>query len=341
MACKGYYLVKNGSAKSAFELRDVVFPSIAADQLEIKVTAFGLNYADVMARAGLYKECPPLPTILGYEVVGEVIAQGNDVQENWIGKRVVAFTRFGGYAQKVRTNYKAAVEIGEYPAGQALCLATQYVTAYYMAKVLLNIRPDDRVLVHAAAGGVGVALIDILQMANVKIIAKVGGRAKKSFLQNRGVKDIVNYKEEDYQLAVKRMLGKDKLDISFNPFGGGTFKKDFALMGAGGRLVLFGASEMSGKKWGLISMLNFARKMGLLIPISLVMSSKSLLGVNMLKIADQKPDTLQFCLNEVVALAKAGKVQPYVGQEFFHEQLADAHETLASGNSIGKIAVFW
>lgn len=77
------------------------------------------------------------------------------------------------------------------------------------------------------------------------------------------------------------------------------------------------------------------------MPISLVMSSKSLLGVNMLKIADEQPDVLQFCLREVVALARAGSVQPYVGKEFKHEQLAEAHELLASGKSMGKVVVFW
>ena len=341
MDSKGFYLVKNGSANKAFELRDIHFPPIAKDELEIKVSAFGLNYADVMARNRLYRECPPLPAIIGYEVVGEVVAQGKEVSENWVGKRVVAFTRFGGYAQKVRTNFKAAAEIGDYPTGKALCLATQYVTAYYMARVLLNIRPNERVLVHAAAGGVGIALIDLLKNSGAIVIAKVGGSDKQKFLKERGVEHVVNYKDSDYQQTTKNILGANKLDVSFNPFGGSTFKKDLSMMGAGGRLVLFGASEMSGKKWGFLSMLNFARKMGLLMPISLVMSSKSLLGVNMLKIADEQPDVLQYCLREVVALARAGSVQPYVGKEFKHEQLAEAHELLASGKSKGKIAVFW
>lgn len=338
---KGYYLVKNGAAIEAFELRAIDFPPIAADQLEISVTAFGLNYADVMARAGLYRECPPLPTIIGYEVVGEVVAQGKGVKNNWIGKRVVAFTRFGGYAQTVRTNEMAVVEIGDYPAGKALCLATQYVTAYYMARVLLNIRSTDRVLIHAAAGGVGLALIDLLQINHSNIIAKVGGNEKKEFLLNRGVANVVDYKNTDYQMAVKEILGDNNLDVSFNPFGGSTFKKDLSLLGPGGRLVLFGASEMSGKKWGFLSMLNFARKMGLLMPVSLVMTSKSLLGVNMLKIADDLPETLQYCLQEIVDLARERKINPHVGQEFLHQQLAEAHDWLASGKSMGKVAVFW
>lgn len=338
---KAYFLVKNGAAKDAFDLREVNLPTLAADQLEIKVSAFGLNYADVMARAGLYKECPSLPAVIGYEVVGTVMAQGDRVEGDWIGKRVVAFTRFGGYAQVVRTNFRAVADIGDYPTGKALCLATQYVTAYYMTHVLLHVRPKEWVLVHAAAGGVGIALLDLLKIIGANVIAKVGGAEKKKFLEERGLTHVVDYKAKNYVLFTKSILDGEKLGASFNPVGGSTFKKDFSLIGAGGRLVLFGASEMSGKKWGFFSMLNFARKMGVLMPISLVMTAKSLLGVNMLKIADEHPEVLQYCLKNVVDLAKDGKVQPHVGEEFSHENLAHAHELLAAGKSMGKVVVYW
>ena len=129
---KAIYLVKNGDAATAFELRETADPIPSSGEVRIKVEAFGLNYADVMARNGLYREAPPLPCVLGYEVVGRIDQVGENVPNDLLGQRVVAFTRFGGYAEYAITNPQAFTRIDDLDAGAALSIATQYVTAYYM-----------------------------------------------------------------------------------------------------------------------------------------------------------------------------------------------------------------
>src|SRR5512137_1149092 len=108
------YLVKNGKPEIAFERRPISLKEPDADEVSIEVEAFGLNFADVVARLGYYRECPPLPAIIGYEVVGRVQKTGSDVSHVTIGDRVIAFTVFGGYATHVVTKAKAVVKINDH-----------------------------------------------------------------------------------------------------------------------------------------------------------------------------------------------------------------------------------
>lgn len=337
---KAFQLIKNGAASEAFSLNEISLAEPKSDEVVVDVSAFGLNYADIMARRGLYRECPPLPTVIGYEVVGIVSKVGGDQQE-LLGKRVVAFTRFGGYSQKVITKVAAVAEIGELDTGKALCLATQYVTAYYMSNYVTSIHEGERVLIHAAAGGVGTALIQLVKHKGGEVFAKVGSEQKVDYLKELGVNKIVNYRKADYGDQLKELLQGERLDVSFNPSAGSTFKKDFKLLGTGGRLLLFGGSERSGKKWGILSTLNFVRKMGLVIPITLMMRSKNILGVNMLKIGDYKPEVLTHCLRQVVKMTLEGTLDPKVGGTFNAEDFVKAQEFLESGESTGKVVVVW
>ncbi|MGM0478704.1 MAG: quinone oxidoreductase family protein [Bacteroidota bacterium] len=334
-------LVKNGTSDQAFRESEITLPELEDDEVQIEVESFGLNYADVMARNGLYREAPPIPCVLGYEVVGKVITVGKEAPDELKEKRVVAFTRFGGYAKHVNTKYIAVAEIGDYDSGKALCLATQYVTAFYMSHVATTVQKGDRVLIHAAAGGVGTALIQLLKGRGATIFAKTGSDSKKPYLEDLGVDHIINYNKHDYSDQIQYYLKRERLDISFNPVAGATFKKDWRLLGNGGSLVLFGGSERSGKKWGILSTLNFVRKMGIIIPITLMMRSKSIVGINMLKVGDYKPFTMEFCLKSVVEKALNNEINPKVGASYTADKIAEAHAFLESGKSTGKVVVEW
>lgn len=341
MTKQAIQLVKYGPAETAFNFTEVTPIPLEHDEVEIAVERFGINYADVMARNGLYREAPPLPCVLGYEVVGEITKVGKDSPKELLGKRVVAFARFGGYSQVVNTKYYAVAPISDLDGNNALCLATQYVTAYYMSEIALYINEGDNILIHAAAGGVGTALIQLMKSKNVNIIAKVGSDNKIAHLKSMGIKHIVNYNKNDYVVEVQAILGDEKLDVSFNPVGGSSFKKDWKLIGPTGKLLLYGGSERSGKKWGILSDLNFVRKMGILIPIGLMGTSKSVIGVNMLRVSEMKPLLLKKCLDAVVALAIKEEIQPHVDKVFKATEIAAAHAYLESGKSVGKVVLEW
>jgi NADPH2:quinone reductase len=196
-------------------------------------------------------------------------------------------------------------------------------------------------LIHAAAGGVGTLLIQLAKNKGATVIAKIGDEKKRALVEKLGADFVVNYNSSNYTVETERYLKGRRLDISFNPVAGGTYKKDMQLLGSGGRMILFGGSELSSGKWGFLSKLNFVLKMGLILPIGLMMRSKNVLGVNMLKIADNKPEVLKHCLRAVVRLYEEGKIVPQVGGVYASEQLVEAHSALEGGKSMGKLSVFW
>lgn len=341
MDSEAIFLIKNGNPEIAFQRRQVKVAELKGNNVLVEVEAFGLNYADIMARRGLYQDAPPLPCIIGYEVVGRVIQVGPDAEQDLVGQRVIAFCRFGGYARHVITKDYAVVKVNEQPANELLALCTQAVTAYYMAEYVSPIHREDTVLVHAAAGGVGTILIQLAKLKGAEVIAKVGREEKKSVVNKLGADFAVNYNESDYIEQIKHYLNGARIDMSFNPFSGATFKKDMQILGSGGRMVLFGGSELSKGKWGILSRINFVRKMGLIVPVKLMIQSKSIIGVNMLRIADNKPKVMESCLQQVISLYENGKIKPRIGGEYSIEELNKAHELLESGTSTGKISVHW
>lgn len=341
MITQAVVLKTKGKSKEAFEIKEVELPSLNPDEIIIKNEAFGLNYADVMARNGLYKDAPPMPCVIGYESVGIVEDIGSEVDPSILGKRVLAFCRFGAYGKHVVTKANAAFEIGDLPSEEVLALCTQAVTAYYMTDILSPIRKGDKVLVHAAAGGVGTILIQLAKRKGAIVIAKVGNAKKVSIVRELGADHVINYRANDYYTELRNILDGDSLDISYNAVGGATFKKDWKLLGAGGRLFIFGGAALSGGKFGLLSALNFLRKMGLIIPAGLMMSSRSILGVNMLKIADHQPMIMHEALKETIELYKSQKLKVCVGGVYSVSEIDKAHDLLESGNSTGKISVIW
>lgn len=334
---KAWTLIAHGKPQRAFALREHPEPQPKPNQVLIHVEGFGLNYADAMAVRGLYREAPPLPSIIGYEVVGRVERVGQEVPDGLLGKRVVAMTRFGGYAEAAVTDQRACAIIpDELPLGEALALATQGVTAWYMAKVLCPLHGGERVLVHSAAGGVGQLLVQMASHAGCEVIAVVGNASKVARAKALGAAHVIDRSAGDYEAQALKILGKHRLGVSFNAVAGRSFKKDMRLIGSGGRLVLFGGAERGGT-----STLGFILRMGLMLPIFLMMKSKSILGVNMLKLGDHQPVLVARCLAEVVEAHRQGLLKPLVHAELPAEELVQAHDALANGSTMGKVALKW
>ncbi len=339
---KAAVLIKHAIANEAFEIQEIKIPSLLEDEALIKVEAFGLNFADVMARQGLYQEAPPLPSVLGYDVVGTIEKVGDSSNDNLLGKRVVSMTRFGGYAEFAKTKAAGVAEISkELPAGEALALATQYSTAYFMAYECVSVFEGDNILMHAAAGGVGTALAQLLTLRGCTIFGLTSSNEKFDYLKNQGVHYPINHTKGNYEDEVRAVLGGNKLDVAFNSVGGSTFKKDRNLLQKGGRSVLYGVAERSGKGKGKLPTLDLAWKFGIFSPIQMLLHSQAIIGVNMLHIADEKPQVIKRCLDAVVKLTDEKKIKPFVGGVFNYKEIGDAHALLESRKSKGKIIVEW
>ena len=332
---KGIQLVKTGDANKAFEVRELNRPEPKIGEVLIKVNSFGLNYADVMARNGLYKDAPPIPCTLGYEAVGIVEQIGQKVESFREGDRVLAFTRFGAYAEYCIADQRAIVKIGnKLTDAEATAVATQFCTAYFASYYMANIQGGEKILVHAAAGGVGLAVVQLAKLRGCKIYATAGSDDKIKFLEELGVDKAINYRKFDFQHQIQ-----EKVDVIFDPIGGSSFKKGKKLLSHGGRIICYGGAERSGG--GLLSTLKFVWNFGFFTPIALLMKSQGIIGVNMLRIADNKPELLQQLMREVIDLVNAGEIKPYIGNVYKHNDIAKAHQYLESRESIGKIVVEW
>jgi NADPH:quinone reductase-like Zn-dependent oxidoreductase len=339
---KGQVLVKHGSPREAFELRELPTPEPGPGQLRIAVEAFGLNYADVSARQGTYLDAPPIPCVIGYDVVGRVDALGAGVSDPPLGQRVTALTRFGGYATAAITDGRAVVAIPEdMDVGVAVALPTQGCTAYFCAEEMVRLHAGNHVLVQAAAGGVGTLLVQLCKARGCVVYGTAGSDDKLAYLREIGVDHPINYRRTEFAEEIRRIRGSDGLDVIFDSLGGSAVRKGLRLLAAGGRIVCLGAAERQAGPLQWARDLKFAASFGFPHPIPLLMSCKSILGVNMLRIADQRPETLGRCLQEVARLARDGVLRPTVGGRFAATELPAAHELLAGRRSTGKIVVTW
>jgi len=340
---RAYVLSKFGSAEQAFQLQERPAPEPKAHEIGIRVEAFGLNFADVMARRGLYQDCPPLPAIIGYEVVGRIDKIGREVVGMEVGQRVVALTRFGGYADYAVADARVAVRI---PDAMNACIgtaiATQYGTAYYCAEEAVRLHAGEHVLVQAAAGGVGTALVQMAKNKGCVVYGTAGSDAKLDYLRSIGVDYPINYTTTDFYEHIRGLRGEKGMDVIFDSLGGAAVKKGIKLLSkGGGRIVCYGAASRAGGKWGFLSTLKLGLGFGITSPIPFLLKSQGLIGVNMLRIADHHPETLQRCMQGVAEQIAAGKLAPTVGGEYPHAELAKAHDFLEGRKSMGKIAVYW
>ena len=336
-------LTKFGKSDKAFEIQERPIPTPKDYEICVKTEAFGLNFADVMARQGLYQDCPPLPAILGYEVVGRIHSIGKDVTDFEIGQRVVSLTRFGGYAEYAVADARAAAVIpDDMDYCVAAALATQYATAFYCAAYTTQLHEGEHVLIQAAAGGVGTALVQMDKNKGCIVYGTAGSEKKLDYLRTLGVDHPINYNTTDFATYIEKASGKNAIDVAFDSLGGNAVKKARKLLAIGtGRIICYGAASRSGKGKGVFGDLKLVFGFGFLASVELLLKSQGVTGVNMLRVADNRPEALKFCIQSVVKMVDEGILNPTIGGKFPVEEIAKAHDFLGGRKSIGKVAVHW
>lgn len=334
-------LVKYGDAHKAFRTSELPIPDlINKDDLLIKVESFGLNFADVMARKGLYRATPALPAVLGYEVIGKIVKVNNDKNQNLIGKKVLCLTRFGGYAEFVKSSL---LNIKLIPHtinnGQALALATQYCTAYLALNSCLHLKDSDIILVHSASGGVGTAITQLAKLKGLKVIGLTRTKSKINYLKSNGVDFPLVTSKKDYSSLIKEIPGFSKIQATFNSVGGDTIKKDIKLLDVTGQVVFFGISDRTNQKKGLLFTLFQLFKIGKIHPAKLLLNSQSLHGLNLLAIGDKNPKQLNHALEELISLVNLKKIKPNADYCFAWDEIAQAHDGFEKGKFTGKVYI--
>ncbi|MEY3442592.1 MAG: hypothetical protein RLZZ519_873 [Bacteroidota bacterium] len=337
---KAFVLQKFGSAATAFEFKEQPDPRASKGTVVVETEAFGINYADVVARKGMYKECPPTPCVIGYEAAGRITEVGEGCEHLKVGMRVACFTRFGGYATKVVAPVAGVVPIpADMEVGIALALMVQYSTAWYCAEYATRIMPGDHVLIQAAAGGVGTALVQIAKHRGAIVYGTAGSAAKLDYLRSLGVDHPINYNEEDFFTKIQQLRGKAGVDLVYDSLGGKQFKRGFQLLNKGGRIVGMGSASREGR--GIFADIGTLFGFGRYWAAFLLMESRGIIGCNMLRVADHRPDVLQYCLQGSLRGAAEGWLKPTVGKVFPSTELTAAHEYVEQRKSMGKVIITW
>lgn len=335
---KAIFLKQFGESDKAFEIRETDIPKAGRGEMIVKVHHSGLNFADVMARRGLYKEAPPLPAVLGYDVAGTVHELGEGVNGFKKGQKVTAMTRFGGYAEYARTKVEGVAAVpDEWDLAWTTALTTQACTAVYCAEEVINLYPGDRVLIQAASGGVGRILIQLARHYGCEIFA-TASTGKMDYLKELGVDHPIDYLKEDFA----SLIPQSKLDVVFDNLGGKRYKQGLGLLAPVGKIVSYGAADQNkGSKTSKWNSIKVGLGFGFHSPIPLIVKSQSMIGVNMLRLADHKPHIFKKILNRVIELADQGIINPALDMQFDASDIAGAHDYLESRKSRGKVVVNW
>jgi len=315
-------------------------PEPGAGEVLVRVRAAGINFADLLARVGLYPEAPKPPCVVGLEIAGDVEALGEGVEDLEVGQRVMGGCRFGGYAELAVTAPGALVPLSDsisYAEGAALPVT--YSTAYAGLVRYGGLRAGERVLVQAAAGGVGTAATQVAKLIGAEVYG-TASPTKHDKLREIGVDHPIDYRTHDVVDEVRRISGeRQPLDLAFDGIGGRSFKQSFALLRTGGRLVCFGASEVqAGERRSPVRALRVLAQMPRFNPIKLMSESKSVIGLNMLKLWDAK-GSLDEYVGPLSAWVEQDRIHPIVAREFALEQGAEAHRFVHERKNFGKVVL--
>jgi len=322
------------------ELREAPDPLPKPGEVQIRVRAVGVNFADIMTRLGLYPDAPKLPAVVGYEVAGDIAAVGEGASRA-IGEKVFAITRFGGYSDVICVPAAQAIPLPEgmtYAEGAAI--PVNYLTAYQMLVQMGSVKAGERVLVHSAAGGVGLASIDLCRIYGAEVFGTASA-SKHAMLRERGVSQLIDYNAQDYETEVKRLTAGRGVHIVLDAMGGEHWKKGYRCLAPTGRLVMFGLSNAAtGKTRSIWSLLKTLLRTPLFSfpPPRLINDNKALLGVNLGHMWDET-ELLTAWLAQLLAWYRDGKIHPTVGASFPLAEAPAAHHYIQDRKNVGKVVL--
>ena len=309
-------------------------PPPPAAQVQIAVRAAGVNFADHLARVGLYPDAPKPPCVVGYEVSGTIAAVGDGVDPSRVGERVFGGTRFGGYAEAVNIPAADAIPLPDSLSfEQGAAIPVNYSTAWAALLGYGSLRAGERVLIHAAAGGVGIAAIQLAKAAGAEIHG-TASPGKHARLAEFGVDRAIDYRKDGW------WEGLPPYDIVLDAIGGTSLKRSYELIRPGGRIVAYGFSAMQqGEKRSLRTalpqLLPMLRGFNLVKQMS---DSKAVIGLNMLKLWDDR-GTLEPWIAPLTAALADGVAVPVVHEAVPFANAGEAHRILADRENVGKVVL--
>jgi NADPH:quinone reductase-like Zn-dependent oxidoreductase len=321
-----------------FEVREAPDPVPAEGQLRIRVRAAGVNFADILARIGLYPDAPKPPLVVGYEVAGIVDAVGPGVTSAHEGDSVVALTRFGGYADRVVVPAALTFQIPEELSdAEAAAVPVTYLTGAIALYRMAAVRAGETVLVHNAGGGLGIAATQLARLRRATVIGTASA-AKHDALRSFGVEHAIDYRHANVVEEVQRLSRGRGVDVVLDPIGGKSFGDSYRMLAPLGRLIMVGISSMASERRSAWRVLRSWWGMPSFNPLSLINRNRGVFGLNVGHLWDERPELLPL-MDLLMTELRAGRLQPIVARTFPLEKAAEAHRFIQSRANIGKVVL--
>lgn len=323
---KAWQVEQLGEPADVARLVEAATPTPGTGQLLVRVLAATANFPDVLMCRGLYQVKPPLPFTPGVEVCGEVVALGDGVDGFSVGQRVLGGTALphGGFAEyallEAASTFAAPTSLDD---AQASSLFIGYQTGWFALHRRAAIQPGETLLVHAAAGGVGSAAIELGKAAGARVIGVVGGAAKIDVARRLGADVVVDRHDEDFVEVVKRETGGRGADVIFDPVGGETYQRSTKCVAFEGRIVVVGFAGGEIQQ----AALNHA-----------LVKNYSILGLHWGLYNRVDRAAVARCHADLTGLADAGTITPLISERLALDAIGDALQRLADGTTVGRVA---
>ncbi len=332
------FIVGNGGPE-VLQLRESPDPTPGPSQLRVRVRASGVNFADILARQGLYPDAPKKPCVVGYEFSGVADSVGPGVSPDWIGREVFGLTRFGGYSDVVVVpENQVFAKPAPLSHEQAAAIPVNYLTAWQLMVIVGSLRADETVLIHNAGGGVGLAAIDIARHLGARSIGTASAR-KHAFLKERGLTEAIDYTQGDWTPELMRLTGDRGVELILDALGGGHWKKSYKALRHTGRLGMFGISTATESKLpGPLRLLSVVASLPLFNPISLMNDNRAVFGVNMGHLWHEV-EKIRVWMGALLQGVEDGWVRPHVDAAFPLEKVGEAQAYIEARRNTGKVVL--
>ncbi len=322
-----------------FETREVPDPSPGDGEIRIRVRAAGVNFADVLARLGLYPDAPKPPLVVGYEVAGHIDAVGRSVVGLAEGDRVVALTRFGGYADTVVVPAAQAFHFPDALSdSEAAAVPVNYITAALALYRMAALSPGETVLVHNAGGGVGIAATQLARLRRATVIGTASA-FKHAALRSFGVDHAIDYQHANVAEEVKTLTRGRGVDVILDPIGGRSFTASYRMLAPLGRLIIFGLSAAApGERRNVWHAFQAWMSSARFDPLSLMNRNRGVFGLNVGHLWEERRQ-LAPLFEMLFSELRAERLKPVVARTFPLERAADAHRFIQGRQNIGKVVL--
>jgi len=335
---KAILLTRHGPPE-LLSLVDVAEPAPERGQVRVRVETIGLNYAEVLSRKGQYGWAPPLPYVPGMEAYGEVEAVGPGVEHRRVGDKVIVLGQYGAYAEKLVVRETQAVPaLAGYSAVENAAVAVNYLTAWVSLVEMARLRPGDRVLVTAAAGGVGTAAVQLAKHFGCTVYGAVGSDSKLEIVRGLGADHVVNYRTRDLAAELTDRFGPRGVDVVVALVAGEPYRAALGTLAPFGRIVIAGVAGLQVDRWNPLSWWRAWRDMPRPDVRQMAVGSYGVLASHLGYLLEW-PDRLPRVWGELAAFLETHGVRPVVGAEFGFERMGEAHALMESRQSVGKIVI--